>query len=73
MSCKPFKCLGTGLIVFALSCALAGCESDCDKLMKRVCEDWEEPQKCAEWTEIAETAGEDSCAESLKRLEDYKP
>jgi len=73
MSGKHFKYLWMGLTVFALTGALAGCESACDKLLQRVCEDWEEPQKCAEWTEIANTAGEDSCAESLERLEDYEP
>ena len=73
MSGKNFKCALACVAFFAVAGSLAGCERACDKLIQTVCEDWEEPQKCAEWTEIANTAGEESCAESLKRLEDYEP
>ena len=63
-----------GWVPFLVACtvclALYGCDSPCEQLLEKVCEEWEDPQKCAEWREIAAQAGEDSCRESLKKLED---
>ena len=61
------------LILLALSAtllSLSGCDGPCEQLLKQVCEEWDDPQKCAEWREIAEQAGDDSCEESLKMLEE---
>jgi len=58
------------VLVGGLFFSLSGCEGPCDKLLNRVCEEWDDPQKCAEWRTIADQAGDDSCEESLKKIEE---
>lgn len=67
---KPLKWALRFILMAGLFFSLAGCEGPCDKLLNRVCEEWDDPQKCAEWSAIAEQAGDDSCEESLKMIEE---
>ena len=57
------------LCVLGTGATLMGCESPCDTLVTELCERFDDPQKCSEWKAIAEEAGNDSCEESLQKLD----
>ena len=48
---------------------LGGCADPCEKLITRLCDDFQDEARCMEWREIASTVSSETCERSLEALE----